>query len=427
MTLAILAHVEADAGAFVSEELFGQGLGGFRFAGACGAREEKHALGLGCGGAAQAVHAGHGALHHVQRAFQRRALPLDALFKILPGMAQAVHGQGGPGVFPDAVFVQIHHLAQVADGGALLLAQAAHSVQLGEGQPLGQPDKLLPQPLQFLGVRLIKGHIRAVHRAVKEGGEGAAADQPLALLPVGGLQADGFAQGVVQVEPGGQVVELVHQQDQQILPPALGRAHRGGGQGRLQKQVEAVHILLIHPLRGDNVVAGQFQHGGCGRLPLAHGPADDVGRGVRPVALELGGNHAALGLHAGQTGIVIHTGGGVWIHEAHEIGIERYCVIPAVGQKAVQVFRQGRKLVNGDGASHGVAVLIQHIAFQNEQGLDGGKQLQLPVPLGNEGFHMRHLLFQGSMGLIIAQKSRSRNVRGPCRHQADYCTVPLWS
>ena len=48
VALAVFAHVEPDAGTFVAEELFREGLGGLGFADACGARIEQHTLGL-CG------------------------------------------------------------------------------------------------------------------------------------------------------------------------------------------------------------------------------------------------------------------------------------------------------------------------------------------------------------------------------------------
>ena len=263
--LAVLGHIKTDAGALVAEELLRQGLGGFRLAHASGACVEQHALGLGGRGGRQAVHAGHGALDHVQRALQGSILTLDALLKVLLGGAQAVHGQICPGILLHAILVQVNDGAQVADRGLLPLGEAAHCVQLGEGEALGQADELFAQPGQLVGMLLVEGHIRAIDRAVEEGRPGLAGNQALALLPVGGFNADGFAQRVVQVEPGRQIVELLHQQDQQILPLAHGGAHGGSAHGGLHQQVEAVHVILIHPLGGDDVVAGQLHyHGGGG-------------------------------------------------------------------------------------------------------------------------------------------------------------------
>ena len=135
--LAVLGHVKADAGAFVAEKLLGQGLGGLGFANAGGACVEQHALGLGRGGGTEAVHARHGALDHVQSALQGGVLALDALFKVLLGGAEALHGQVLPRIFLDAVLVQVNNAAQIADGRLLPLGQTAHGVQLGEGQAFG--------------------------------------------------------------------------------------------------------------------------------------------------------------------------------------------------------------------------------------------------------------------------------------------------
>ena len=302
MGLPVLGHVKADAGAFVAEELLCQSLGGFRFADAGRTCVEQHALGLGGGGGTQAVHARHRALDHIQRAFQGCVLALDALFEVLLGGAQAVHGQVGPGVFLDAVLVQIDDGTQVADGRLLPLGQAAHGVQFGEGEALGQADKLLPQAGQLVGMRLVEGHVGAVDRAVEEGGPGLAGDEALALFAVGRFDADGLAQRVVQVEPRGQVIELLHQQDQQVLPFAHGGAHSGGAHGGLHQQIEAVHIMLIHSLGGDDVVAGQLHHHGGGVVGLAHGAPDDIGRGLLGIALELSRNSSGNDLTAIGTG-----------------------------------------------------------------------------------------------------------------------------
>ena len=121
--------------------------------------------------------------------------------------------------------------------------------------------------------------------------------------------------------------------------------------------------MLIHAFRGHDVVAGQFQHGGGGGLLLGHDPADDIGRGISLVALELRRDHALLRLHTRQTGILLHHAGSVGVHEAHQVGIERHLAVAIIRQVAVEIAGQGNQLVLRNGTGHRVAVLIQHIAF----------------------------------------------------------------
>ena len=236
---------------------------------------------------------------------------------------------------------------------------------------------------------LVEGHVRAVNRAVEEGRPRTAGNQPLALLPVGGLNADGFAQRIAQIEPRGQVVELGNQQNQQILPLAHGGAHGGGAHGGLHQQVEAVHVVLVHPLRGDDVVAGQLHHHGGGGVGLAHRPADDIGRGLLGIALEFRRNGPGFDLAAVIFRKTDQSLFFVGVHEAYQVGIKHHLAVAVVCQKAVEVFSEGHQLVLGDGAFHGIAAHVQHIAFQDDQRLHGAEKLQFTVPFGDQGRHMQ--------------------------------------
>ena len=236
---------------------------------------------------------------------------------------------------------------------------------------------------------LIIGHILAVDGRVKEGREGAGGHQALALVAIGRIQPDGLAHGVVQVEPRRQVVELVDQQHQQVLPPALGRAHHLRGHRRLQKEVEAVDVVLIHALGRGDVTAGHLQHHHGGGALLEHGAADQVGRGIGAVALEFRGDRAVLRALAAALREGREHRRTVGIDKAQEVGIEHHLPIAHIAEIAMQIAAERNQLVLGDRALHRIAVLVKHIALQHQHGAHARKQLQLAMPFGNKGLHDR--------------------------------------
>ena len=85
----------------------------------------------------------------------------------------------------DAVLVQIHNAAQVANRRALAAAHTAERVKLGEAHAFGQPNELFPQLAQIVRTLLIIGHVRAVHCRIEEGWPRAAAQEPHPLIAIG--------------------------------------------------------------------------------------------------------------------------------------------------------------------------------------------------------------------------------------------------
>ena len=387
MALSVFAHVEPDAGALIPEQFFRQRFGRLSFSGTGRAGKEQHTLRFPGGGGVQSVHAGHRTLDHVQRALQRGILPLDPLFKVRLGGLQALHAQGTPGVFLDPVFVQVHNGTEVADRRFLFPAQHPHFVQFREGHPLSQADKPLLDPFQVLRVFRVVRHIPAVHSAGEEGREVRPGHHALPFLAVRRFQLQDLAHRVVQVEPCRQVVQLIHQQDQQVLLLPVGGADPGSAQRALHQDIETVHVRLVHPFRGRDVVAGHLHDGHRSRLLLGHGPADHVRRGVGAVSLELSLDRAGFDLRVRQVGKTLQHGGIIGAHKAQQVAVKQHLVVSLVGKIGMQVAAQRNNLVLPDGSVHRIPVLVGDVPFQDQQGFDRAEQFQLPVPFRNQCFH----------------------------------------
>ena len=387
MALPVFAHVKADAGGFVAENLFCECLGGFGLARAGRPGEEQHALGLARAGGIRAVQPRHSALDDIQRTFQRRVLPLDALLEVRFRRFEALHRQFRPRIFMDAVLVQIHNAAQVANWRALAAAHTAERIKLGEAHAFGQPNELFPQLAQIVRMLLIIGHVRAVHCRIEERRPRAAAQEPHPLIAIGRFQRNRLANGVVQIKPRGQVVELVDQQNQQIRQLSLRRADGRSRQRRLQQEIKAVDLHLVEAVRRDDIAARHLHHDGGRVLSLHHGAADDVRRGIRVVPLELRRNRPADDFRLIRFREIIQHLRRIRVHQPHQIGIEHYLLIPGIGQVRIQEHAQRQQRILRHRTRHRHAHLIHHAPFQHQQRLYATKQFQFPIPARNQVLH----------------------------------------
>ena len=165
MALSVFAHVKTDAVALVPEQLLGQRLGCLRLTGSGRSGKEQHALWLPGRRGIDAVHAGHGALDDVQRSLQRGILPFDPLLKVLLGRFQALHIQAAPGIFLDAVLVQVDDGAQVADRDLFFFAEQAHLVQFSKRHAFRKADEPLLDAFQFIRMFRIVRQVPSVYGA----------------------------------------------------------------------------------------------------------------------------------------------------------------------------------------------------------------------------------------------------------------------
>ena len=212
--------------------------------------------------------------------------------------------------------------------------------------------------------------IGPVDGTVKERGERGTGNQTLALIPVRGFQRDGFADGIVQVEPGRKIIELVDHQDQEILLFPVNGADGGSGKRRLQQKIKAVDVLLVHPFRRCDIVACQFKDLNGGFSGIEHAAADDVRRSFGIVPLEFCGNDAVFHALTGERGKVPEHVRIVRIHKADQVGIKDNLVIAVIGKIPMKIPGKRHKFIFRNGAGNRIAVLVENIALQNQKRLE---------------------------------------------------------
>ena len=180
---------------------------------------------------------------------------------------------------------------------------------------------------------------------------------------------NGLAHRIVQIQPRGKIIQLVHQQHQHVLLFALGRTYCGGTHGGLHQQVEAVDVLLIHPIWGNDVVPGHFHNDGDGTALLTHGTANNVGGSVGTVPLELGRYGALLAVTAGQGSKLFCHAAFIRVHEAYQVGVKHHLIIAHIPEEAMEIMGQGGQCILAQRSRHRVPILIQHITLKNQHGL----------------------------------------------------------
>ena len=197
VALAVLAHVEADAALLVPEKGLRQGLGGLGLPGARGSGEKEDPLGLRLGGALEVAQPRGRPLHHVQGAAHGVILPLHPAAEGLLRGPETGFIQPVPGVLPDAVFVQVHHPAEVTEGEALVDAEAPEAQQLRQAQALREADETVGDLLQLPGMLLQIGPVLLPGTGGEEAPQLQPRHQGGPLLPPGRLHGDALHIGIL--------------------------------------------------------------------------------------------------------------------------------------------------------------------------------------------------------------------------------------
>ena len=266
--LAVFAHIEAYAAAFVPEKALCEGFGCLGLTCSGGACEKQHSLGTGVGRALQPGHSGNCALHNVQRLDYRRVLTLHAAAEGLLGAAQLLYVKAAPRILAYSVLVEVDNVAHIAYGNALVLAELAQSVHLGEAESLGERRESVLNFLQLLWMLPEIRHFRAENVPGEERLKVVPAHESRALLPGGSADGYGLFVRVVEVEPRRDIVGFVHDEYEQVAElPAAFRADLRCLHCRLQQHGVAVHLGLLEPVRRGNT-PGSKGHDDHAGLPV---------------------------------------------------------------------------------------------------------------------------------------------------------------
>ena len=135
-------------------------------------------------------------------------------------------------------------------------------------------------------------------------------------------------------------------------------------------------------------MAGHFQYGNRRGLALEHGPADHVRCRIRTVAFEFSLDGAVLDGRSRARGKAVQHGRIIGTHKTDQVAVKHHLVIAVVREEGMQIPAQRDDLILLHRTLQRITVLIQHIAFQNQQGLDAAEQFQFPVPFRNQCLHV---------------------------------------
>ena len=380
-----LAHVEADVGALIAKNQFGQGFRQFRLAHPGRAGEEQHAPWP----AAAATGLGAGEVHHrtfenVERLHHRLRLALDPLLDETAGVADALAQVIlAPRIVERADLVAAYGIVDGGQAKLLVVGEFGDVGQSAQAHALGAVGKALDE--------LRAGGFAGLGVAGKERRQ--LAGSGLTGFVIGTADGEAGDPFAVERQPGGQVLRPVEQPQHGVEQGfavagggAAGRIFRRarhdgrGSQRKLFSGDEEALFAFAQMIGLPGEARGKVDHQGTAGFPRAADGLHQFAQAFQADDLAAAGElqvKQALGQFAAGSvvGIDTHAVAGVIHQQAAEI-------------LALQLLPQGtQQRHQGRAAGQWHEETVADVAGDDELRADRQEPLQIEQPAGERGIH----------------------------------------
>ena len=264
--LLVFTHIEPGDEGLVTEDHFRDCLCQLCFTGTGRSGEEQHTLGTGTGALLDTGQTHAGTLQNLRSQAHRLILTLHPALQQLGHLLDHLFIQLIPMAFHDAELVVVHGLFGVFDLEALGAAHAQEIQQVEGGEALCQAGHSLHSLFP-----LVHAQLRIVAEGVAVGN-----DKVLTQILVDLRNGDIHGIGIVQEEPGRQVICLFHDIVDTVFQQIAGdgTASLAGLLAGQQQLRQGILLLLRQHTGGSDGNIGQIKHDGSRYRGVAHDNAD---------------------------------------------------------------------------------------------------------------------------------------------------------